>query len=94
MREAPALAEGIQKLRAAHHGHHEIQQQQAWGRFHPLELFESFFAILRFQDIVASDAKHERHVLADVSIVLHDQDAFRVLGHSVRASRFSTAFAG
>ena len=68
----------IQADNAIHLGHHHIQQHHIG--LDQIELVQTFFAVVRGGDLVALFGQIKPQQLADVGIVVHDEDLF--VGHS------------
>ena len=72
------LADAAADLQAIHLGHHHIQQHHIGLDL--IELVQTFFAVVRGGDLVALLGQIKPQQLADVGIVVHDEDLF--VGHS------------
>jgi len=62
------------KLPTIHAGHHQIEQQERWLVLRFLDECERFPPIFRFSGSVALVFEHRANDLADVFVVVHDQD--------------------
>jgi len=72
---------------AVHDGHHEVEEDEVW-RFGGVELVEGFLAVACGDDVVAFFFEDLGDCVADVWVVLDDEDdAFGLLGGHVWAPR-------
>ena len=66
------LADAAADLEAVHPGHHDVQQHHVGLEL--VELFKAFFAVVGRRDLIALLGQVEPQQLADVGIVVHDED--------------------
>jgi len=94
------LADAAAHFQTVHLGHHHVQQHHIGLDL--IELFQTFFAIVCHRDLIALLGQVQPQQLADIGIVVHNEDLFvghndllpfyRMPAGAGRAAKYSTSY--